>query len=142
MISMESVVLKLPPSLRTIKPHPNRTSRTLRTTPFASAAAPAPLSTDPQLGPGSLAHLTRSDFPILHQAQLHFNSKNPPPNLSICCFDFGVGMFLFVQEVNGKKLVYLDNAATSQKPAAVVNALRNYYESYNSNVHRGIHYLR
>ena len=48
--------------------------------------------------------------------------------------------FLF-QEVNGSKLVYLDSAATSQKPAAVLDALQNYYEFYNSNVHRGIHYL-
>lgn len=37
--------------------------------------------------------------------------------------------------------MYLDNAATSQKPTAVLNALQNYYEAYNSNVHRGIHYL-
>lgn len=45
------------------------------------------------------------------------------------------------QEVNGHKLVYLDNAATSQKPVTVLDALRDYYESYNSNVHRGIHAL-
>ncbi|XP_062089617.1 cysteine desulfurase 1, chloroplastic-like [Humulus lupulus] len=44
-------------------------------------------------------------------------------------------------EVNGCKLVYLDNAATSQKPIAVMKALQNYYEDYNSNVHRGIHSL-
>lgn len=43
--------------------------------------------------------------------------------------------------MNGSKLVYLDSAATSQKPAAVLDALQNYYEFYNSNVHRGIHYL-
>ncbi|KAG4113429.1 hypothetical protein ERO13_D13G223050v2 [Gossypium hirsutum] len=59
----------------------------------------------------SLGQLTRPDFPILHQ------------------------------EVNGSKLVYLDNAATSQKPTAVLKSLLNYYEAYNSNVHRGIHYL-
>nr|KJB83590.1 hypothetical protein B456_013G254300 [Gossypium raimondii] len=59
----------------------------------------------------SLGQLTRPDFPILHQ------------------------------EVNGSKLVYLDNAATSQKPTAVLKSLQNYYEAYNSNVHRGIHYL-
>jgi cysteine desulfurase/selenocysteine lyase len=59
----------------------------------------------------TLADKLRSDFPILHQ------------------------------EVNGHPLVYLDNAATSQKPKAVINALRNYYEGYNSNVHRGIHSL-
>ncbi|MEA5521295.1 SufS family cysteine desulfurase [Limnoraphis robusta] len=59
----------------------------------------------------TLADKLRSEFPILHQ------------------------------EVNGHPLVYLDNAATSQKPKAVINALRNYYEGYNSNVHRGIHAL-
>jgi len=45
------------------------------------------------------------------------------------------------QEVNGKTLVYLDNAATSQKPLAVLNTLRDYYEHYNANVHRGAHIL-
>ncbi len=59
----------------------------------------------------TLAEKVRADFPILHQ------------------------------EVNGKQLVYLDNAATSQKPLAVLDALRNYYEQYNSNVHRGVHTL-
>jgi len=43
--------------------------------------------------------------------------------------------------VHGKPLVYLDNAATSQKPRAVIDALVRYYESENSNVHRGVHHL-
>jgi cysteine desulfurase/selenocysteine lyase len=43
--------------------------------------------------------------------------------------------------VNGKPLVYLDNAATAQKPACVIQALTNYYEHYNANIHRGIHTL-
>lgn len=59
----------------------------------------------------TLADKVRADFPILHQ------------------------------EVNGKPLVYLDNAATSQKPLAVLNSIRDYYEKYNSNVHRGVHTL-
>ena len=59
----------------------------------------------------TLADTIRSDFPILHQ------------------------------QVNGKPLVYFDNAATSQKPLAVLDALRNYYEQDNSNVHRGVHCL-
>ncbi|XP_074578438.1 cysteine desulfurase 1, chloroplastic [Curcuma longa] len=59
----------------------------------------------------SLGEITRPDFPILHQA------------------------------VNGFNLVYFDNAATSQKPSAVIKALSEYYELYNSNVHRGVHYL-
>jgi len=45
------------------------------------------------------------------------------------------------QTVNGKPLVYLDSAATSQKPRAVIDALRAYYERDNANVHRGIHEL-
>ncbi|KYC40450.1 cysteine desulfurase [Scytonema hofmannii PCC 7110] len=59
----------------------------------------------------TLADKVRSDFPILHQ------------------------------EVNGKPLIYFDNAATSQKPLLVLNTLRDYYEQYNSNVHRGVHAL-
>ncbi|MBW4650333.1 MAG: cysteine desulfurase [Kastovskya adunca ATA6-11-RM4] len=59
----------------------------------------------------SLADRIRADFPILHQ------------------------------EVQGKPLVYLDNAATSQKPLAVLDALQNYYEKDNANVHRGAHTL-
>ncbi|KAG5011584.1 Cysteine desulfurase 1, chloroplastic isoform D [Glycine soja] len=66
---------------------------------------------EPTVGSSSLGHSTRPHFPILHQ------------------------------EVNGSKLVYLDNAATSQKPTTVLKALQNYYEAYNSNVHRGIHFL-
>jgi cysteine desulfurase / selenocysteine lyase len=45
------------------------------------------------------------------------------------------------QEVNGKPLVYLDSAATSQKPLPVIEALDKYYREYNSNVHRGVHTL-
>lgn len=45
------------------------------------------------------------------------------------------------QEVNGHPLVYLDSAATSQKPIQVIEALDNYYREYNSNVHRGVHTL-
>ncbi|WNB92916.1 cysteine desulfurase [Bacillus sp. NEB1478] len=45
------------------------------------------------------------------------------------------------QEVNGKPLVYLDSAATSQKPIQVIEALDKYYKEYNSNVHRGVHTL-
>ncbi|WKN43597.1 cysteine desulfurase [Tunicatimonas pelagia] len=53
----------------------------------------------------------RSDFPILHQ------------------------------EVNGRPLVYLDNAATTQKPQVVIDALTHYYQQDNANIHRGVHTL-
>jgi len=45
------------------------------------------------------------------------------------------------REVKGRALVYFDNAATSQKPQSVIDALVNYYTHYNANVHRGIHTL-
>ena len=45
------------------------------------------------------------------------------------------------REVHGKPLVYLDNAATSQKPNAVIASERHYYEALNANVHRGVHTL-
>ncbi len=44
-------------------------------------------------------------------------------------------------KVHGKPLVYLDNAATTQKPQAVIDAILNYYTTYNSNIHRGTHHL-
>ncbi|MEM9907375.1 MAG: SufS family cysteine desulfurase [Cyanobacteria bacterium P01_D01_bin.44] len=59
----------------------------------------------------TLADEVRADFPILHQ------------------------------EVNGKPLVYFDNAATSQKPRAVIEAIDRYYQQDNANVHRGVHAL-
>ena len=48
---------------------------------------------------------------------------------------------LSVEAHPGKPLVYLDNAATSQKPLAVIEAMTDYYQGYNANVHRGIHRL-
>src|SRR5437870_255545 len=45
------------------------------------------------------------------------------------------------REIRGKKLVYLDNAATAQKPRAVIEAISRYYEQGNANVHRGVHFL-
>jgi cysteine desulfurase / selenocysteine lyase len=45
------------------------------------------------------------------------------------------------QEVNGRPLIYFDNAATTQKPSVVIDALRHYYENDNANIHRGIHTL-
>ena len=56
-------------------------------------------------------HRLRQDFPILHQ------------------------------QVNGRPLVYLDNAATTQKPRAVIDAISSYYLNNNANVHRGVHTL-
>ena len=45
------------------------------------------------------------------------------------------------QTVNGKPLVYFDNGASTQKPQVVIDAIKNYYETINSNVHRGVHTL-
>ena len=48
---------------------------------------------------------------------------------------------VLTREVKGKPLVYFDNAATTQKPQAVIDALVNYYSGFNANIHRGIHSL-
>ncbi|OYQ46117.1 aminotransferase class V-fold PLP-dependent enzyme [Flavobacterium aurantiibacter] len=48
---------------------------------------------------------------------------------------------ILTQTVKGKNLVYFDNAATSQKPKQVIEAIANYYETINANIHRGVHYL-
>lgn len=48
---------------------------------------------------------------------------------------------ILAQKINGQPLVYLDSAATSQKPKAVIEVLKRYYEMDNSNVHRGVHTL-
>jgi len=64
-----------------------------------------------EVEPGFDVEQVRRDFPILHQ------------------------------QAHGHPLVYLDNAATSQKPKAVIDAIVRYYEGYNANIHRGVHYL-
>lgn len=48
---------------------------------------------------------------------------------------------IFQRLINGRRLVYLDNAATTQKPACVIDAMSNYYSSSNANVHRAVHTL-
>lgn len=48
---------------------------------------------------------------------------------------------ILAQKVNGEPITYLDSGATSQKPQAVIDTLKDYYENYNANIHRGIYYL-
>ena len=48
---------------------------------------------------------------------------------------------ILAERIHGKRLVYLDNAATSQKPRAVIDAIVHYYEHLNANIHRGVHAL-
>jgi cysteine desulfurase / selenocysteine lyase len=74
-------------------------------------APPAPVSRIP--GPAAPLDVERirEDFPILRQS------------------------------IRGKRLVYLDNAATSQKPQAVIDAVTRFYTAENANIHRGVHYL-
>lgn len=64
-------------------------------------------------------------------------ARTPAPDWEALRADFPI----LQQNVHGQPLVYLDNAATSQKPRSVIEALRRYYERDNANVHRGIHEL-
>ncbi len=71
-------------------------------------------------------------------------TKEAPPRVEGRTFDpetIRSDFPILSREVHGKPLVYLDNAATSQKPAVVIEALENYYRELNSNVHRGVHLL-
>ena len=71
-------------------------------------------------------------------------SAPPDSSEKTCAYDVGSirdEFPILAQEVNGKPLVYLDNAATTQKPAAVIDAICDYYRNYKSNNHRGVHTL-
>ena len=48
---------------------------------------------------------------------------------------------IFARQINGNPLVYLDNAATTQKPQAVIDAISDFYAIHNANIHRGVHTL-
>jgi len=48
---------------------------------------------------------------------------------------------ILTQKINGRDLIYFDNAATSQKPSVVIDKIKNYYEKENANIHRGVHSL-
>lgn len=76
---------------------------------------------------GSDIQAIRKDFPALHQGLDIQAIRKDFPALH--------------QEVYGFPLVYLDNAATSQKPAQVIDAMANFYREDNANVHRGVHRL-
>lgn len=67
------------------------------------------------------------------------NNPNHPSPLNVA--EIRKEFPILSREINGARLVYLDNAATSQKPKIVIQALTDYYEKYNSNVHRGVHSL-
>jgi cysteine desulfurase/selenocysteine lyase len=77
--------------------------------------------------------------PAAHPAQGSEARHPAPPRLDVRAVraEFPI----LQQTVRGKPLVYLDNAATSQKPRAVIEAVRRYYEEDNANVHRGVHLL-
>ena len=55
--------------------------------------------------------------------------------------DFQKDFPILKSTINGNPLIYFDNAATSQKPNCVIEALSKYYQNINSNVHRGVHEL-
>ena len=55
--------------------------------------------------------------------------------------DFREEFPILKRKVKGKDLIYFDNAATSQKPLAVIDAISNYYKGFNANIHRGLHTL-
>jgi len=67
--------------------------------------------------------------------------QSPAPARSFSAEAARVDFPILQTEVRGIPLVYLDNAATTQKPSAVIKAITNYYETANANIHRAVHYL-
>ncbi|MGD1864692.1 MAG: SufS family cysteine desulfurase [Phormidesmis sp.] len=65
----------------------------------------------------------------------------PPKTRPLLADEVRADFPILAQQVNGKPLIYLDNAATSQKPQAVLDAMVHYYQADNANVHRGVHTL-
>ena len=66
---------------------------------------------------------------------------NAPLVATVPALDVATDFPILQRTVHGKSLVYLDNGATTQKPQAVIQAIADYYESSNANIHRGVHYL-
>ncbi|MEK7122879.1 MAG: aminotransferase class V-fold PLP-dependent enzyme, partial [Patescibacteria group bacterium] len=67
------------------------------------------------------------------------NKSNTSTHISLS--DIKKEFPIFSRTINGKSLVYLDNASTTQKPRVVIDAITSYYETMNANIHRGIHLL-
>lgn len=122
---------------------------------------PAPLQAERPAAAEELGAATRAEFPILHQEvsstlalQAGFTCVMPEEGAEAAATQFAscwpagssadspAACSAPPPQVNGRQLVYLDNAATSQKPLAVLSAMDEYYRGYNSNVHRGVHALR
>jgi len=77
--------------------------------------------------------------PVVHEPMAHAASSQSASGLDIAKIraDFPI----LAERINGKPLVYLDNGATSQKPQVVLDAIANYYDHLNANIHRGVHTL-
>jgi cysteine desulfurase/selenocysteine lyase len=73
--------------------------------------------------------------------RLHETLEQQPKTAGLDVNEVRKDFPILSRTVHGKKLVYLDNAATSQKPRAVIEAMAGYYEGENSNIHRGVHFL-
>lgn len=87
------------------------------------------------------SHLTAG---VQHKWEADVPSQAAPDRMENGSYDalLARGDFpILQQQVHGKPLIYLDNAATTQKPRSVLDAVRHYYEADNSNVHRGVHLL-
>jgi cysteine desulfurase/selenocysteine lyase len=98
----------------------------------ASVASPVPLP-----GEAELHELLASIPAALAAEQAHASTARPPFDVNRIRQDFPI----LSERVNGRQLVWLDNAATTQKPQAVIDRLKYFYEHENSNIHRAAHEL-
>lgn len=90
----------------------------------------------------NIAQLLSRTFLIHMSGRIHSHKKvNIKDSMTLDIKKIRADFPILKTIINGKPLVYLDNAATTQKPQCVIDAITNYYTTYNSNIHRGTHYL-
>ena len=68
--------------------------------------------------------------------------RNSPQHKDLNVLEIRKDFPILSRKINGKPLVYFDNAATSQTPQQVIDVITDYYSHYNANIHRGVHILR
>jgi cysteine desulfurase/selenocysteine lyase len=101
------------------------------------APVSAPTGTGPAFGGAPSFYFLESSLPTAEVAALQNLDRHPPFNVAAIRRDFPI----LAERINGRPLIWLDNAATTQKPQAVIDRLSYFYAHENSNIHRAAHEL-
>lgn len=118
------------------QPYESELKQVLKNLNLLNAGSQIPFTTAPFEKP-SFYFLNEQSFPFHQAGQGRDNSFVPPFDVNIVRKDFPI----LNEQVNGRQLVWLDNAATTQKPRQVIDRISYFYEHENSNIHRAAHEL-